>query len=197
MIGPDLEGLWTEHDGPSAAVVCHPHPLYGGDMRNPVVAAMARAYTSKGYSVLRFNFPGAGNSKGLPGGEDGAVTSLAEARRFLESRGKTRVHLSGYSFGAWVCSRAATLFPDAPMVWVAPPVGLPELLSFDGLLRAPGLRGVVAGEKDSFAPVALLGEMAARWNPDAPVRVVEGADHFFMSRMRGLMEALLDIIPEP
>jgi hypothetical protein len=59
-----IEGLLAKAPGEKAVIVTHPHPLYGGDMNNSVVAAVVEAYSSKGYTTLRFNFRGVGQSEG-------------------------------------------------------------------------------------------------------------------------------------
>ncbi|GAG53448.1 unnamed protein product [marine sediment metagenome] len=64
--GLALQGILHRPDSsPSSAVaVCHPHPLYGGDMHNSVVVALCRAAASRGIAALRFNFRGVGRSEG-------------------------------------------------------------------------------------------------------------------------------------
>jgi alpha/beta superfamily hydrolase len=62
--GLELEALLSRESGDRAVVVTHPHPLYGGEMHNPVVEIIARAYQKIGYATLRFNFRGVGNSRG-------------------------------------------------------------------------------------------------------------------------------------
>jgi alpha/beta superfamily hydrolase len=59
-----IEGCLWKGSGDEGIVITHPHPLYGGDMHNPVVTTIAQAYQKKGFTVLRFNFRGAGNSQG-------------------------------------------------------------------------------------------------------------------------------------
>ena len=58
--------MWTAPEGDAhlAAVVCHPHPMFGGTMHNKVVYQAAKALHRRGVPVLRFNFRGAGLSEG-------------------------------------------------------------------------------------------------------------------------------------
>ncbi|MGB6717788.1 MAG: hypothetical protein WBE47_12625, partial [Candidatus Acidiferrales bacterium] len=60
--------LWTapkaEAEPQRVAVVCHPHPLFGGTMHNKVVFQLAKSLHQEGAPVLRFNFRGAGLSEG-------------------------------------------------------------------------------------------------------------------------------------
>ena len=60
-----LEGLLANPGGGApAAVVCHPHPMYGGSMYNNVVEAILAAMWQAGYATLRFNFRGVGSQRG-------------------------------------------------------------------------------------------------------------------------------------
>ncbi len=56
--------LWTVPVPDRVALVCHPHPLFGGTMHNKVVYQAAKALHRRGMAVLRFNFRGAGLSEG-------------------------------------------------------------------------------------------------------------------------------------
>jgi alpha/beta superfamily hydrolase len=126
----NLEGELTLPGSCSrGAVICHPHPQYGGDMDDPVVCAVARALQEAGHATLRFNFRGVGASTGRYGGGAGEGDDLRAAVRFLiERSGASRVTLAGYSFGAMI---ALQVGPDVPqvdqLIAVAPP------LSFFGL----------------------------------------------------------------
>ena len=118
-----LEGrLWLA-PGTEAALITHPHPLYGGEMNNPVVAVLTAVYQRLGYSTLRFNFRGVGASEGVYDDGRGELDDLWAAGEVLKSKGKTVADLAGYSFGVWINLRL-----DPPMATVrrlalvAPPV---------------------------------------------------------------------------
>ncbi len=68
-----LEGLIAlpESRAAGAAVVCHPHPMYGGSMHNNVVEAVLDALWRRGFATLRFNFRGVGGSEGEYDGGEG------------------------------------------------------------------------------------------------------------------------------
>lgn len=75
-----LEGrLWLA-SGPWATVITHPHPLYGGELDNPVVVALADAYQCLGYSTLRFNFRGVGAALGVTTMAGASGTTCARRR---------------------------------------------------------------------------------------------------------------------
>src|ERR1700720_4593000 len=101
-----LEGLLAAGGGDSpAAVVCHPHPSYGGSMLNNVVEAILAAMWQLGYATLRFNFRGVGGSEGEHDGGRGEAEDAAAAMAFLLSQPgvrKTGAVMAGYSFGAMV-----------------------------------------------------------------------------------------------
>lgn len=80
-----LEALLEEPEGAAreAALVCHPHPLYGGTMHNKVVYRLARGLRRSGSVVLRFNFRGVGRSEGTHAHGAGEVE---DARAALSDR---------------------------------------------------------------------------------------------------------------
>ena len=82
--GPErLEGVLHEGAGSGGAVICHPHPLYGGSMRNDVVEAMQEGFSKAGFTTLRFNFRGVGSSTGRYDEGVGEIEDLVAACRFL------------------------------------------------------------------------------------------------------------------
>jgi alpha/beta superfamily hydrolase len=104
-----LEGLLRKKTPNAGAIICHPHSLYGGDMHNSVVSAMEEGFSSQGYSTLVFNFRGVGHSKGEYDEGEGEVRDVFAALQFLKEHLKdnAQIMLAGYSFGAWIMSRAA------------------------------------------------------------------------------------------
>ena len=105
------------------------------------------------------------------------MADVAGAVDFLMGEGLQEVHLSGYSFGAWVNAMAlqGSLLVKG-MTMVAPPVAF---IDFKDGIRLPMLSTVVAGNRDEFAPAERIRPLMSQWNPDARLDVVEGADHFF------------------
>src|SRR3990172_254396 len=92
--------------GASAGVViCHPHPLYGGDMDNPVVVRVQEACAAEGLATLRFNFRGVGGSSGTHGEGGGEQDDARAALEALEQKaGTAALAIAGYSFGAWIAA---------------------------------------------------------------------------------------------
>lgn len=179
-----LEGLLDEGAAERAVVATHPHPLYGGDMRNPVVETVADLYARRGLTSLRFNFRGVGGSGGTYDDGLGEMEDVRGAIACLRERGAQRIDLAGYSFGAWV---AARMDMDAEgvdrLILVSPPV---DFLSFAEVATLPKLALVVIGDEDDFGAAERVREQAAKWNPDARFKIIPDADHFFWGRFREL-----------
>ncbi|GIW42180.1 MAG: alpha/beta hydrolase [Candidatus Binatia bacterium] len=159
----------------AAAVVCHPHPLYGGDRNNNVVVALARALCESGASALRFDFRGAGGSQGAWSGGEGEYRDVLAALAFQRNRHPDLpLWLAGYSFGAALCARAAREDRSvARLVLVAPPLSVVAVPSAE---KVPTL--LVVGDSDSFCAV----EAARAYCTGKDVTelvVLSGADHFF------------------
>jgi alpha/beta superfamily hydrolase len=171
-----------------AVVVTHPHPLYGGNLHNPVVEAIAASYQQRGYTTLRFNFRGVEGSQGHYDEGQGERQDLGQAIDYLQQSGCGPVELSGYSFGTWVNAHyAAKVQPDIAMTMVSPPVAF---MDFRNVQRLPGLMLVMTGSRDDIAPPDLLGRLVPQWNPGARLAIVSGADHFFFDHVEELRAAL-------
>jgi alpha/beta superfamily hydrolase len=186
----DLEGeLVLPPDSGRAAVVCHPHPQYGGDMDNSVVCAVAGALQEAGYATLRFNFRGAGGSTGVYGGGVGEIEDASSAVRFLRERsGCSQVTLAGYSFGALVGLQAGMSMEEVDrLVAVAPPLAFGEI-GFLGKCTKEKL--FIVGDRDQFCSLARLQDVLARMAEPKTLRVVSGADHFFIGHERRVADAV-------
>jgi alpha/beta superfamily hydrolase len=169
--GLTLEGMLHECDGPFAAVVLHPHPLYGGDMDNHVVLALRSAFADAGATTLRFNFRGAGASQGEHDAGRGEVDDARAAVRELRVlRPESRMLAAGYSFGARVAAELASTEQLARLVLVSPPAAM------GALPRPPeGVDTLIAtGEWDDIAPAARLAELVG---PRCRLVVVDEAGH--------------------
>jgi uncharacterized protein len=183
-----IEGLLCIREGKKGAVVTHPHPLYGGSMYNDVVETLVRAYHSKGFSTLRFNFRGTGNSEGKYDQGLGEKKDVKSALLYMYGIGKKKLDLAGYSFGAWVISKFNETEPMINrMIMVSPPVGL---LDFSFLSCNSKLKGIITGGKDDFAPADKIRSLIHNWNPEARFEVIESADHFYSGEIKTLNSVL-------
>lgn len=169
------------------ALVCHPHPAFGGSMEVPLVVALAEALAAAGYRALRFNFRGVGGSTGRPtGGEDEGRDILA-ALAWLRAQDARPVHAVGYSFGAALSLVAAS--EDAPLASLTL-IGLPttlletdaridRLAAFVAREDRPAIL-CLAGEADQFCEARFL---TARFvGPRIAIEILPGMGHFFDER---------------
>lgn len=158
-------------------VITHPHPLYGGDMHNPVVDTIRKVYRQKGFTTLRFNFRGTGSSEGRYDEGRGEQVDVVAAVETLRNDGIQEIHLAGYSFGAWVNARAvSTGLIIQQMVMVSPPV---SMIAFDEVGPIDSLSLVVTGSRDDIAPPAEIEKGLKTWNPSTRFEIVKSADHFY------------------
>ena len=186
--GLKLEGLLGENDGEKAVVVTHPHPLYGGSMRNNVVGAIVEAYQKAQYTTLRFNFRGVEGSQGSYDNGVGEQQDVEAALQYLVSLKKKPIDLAGYSYGAFVNALGIDIFQQATrLVMVAPPV---SFIDFGFLDRSAKIELVIAGTNDSYGPPAEIERLLPKWNREAKLVVVEDADHFFGNHTAKLVDIL-------
>lgn len=168
-------------------VICHPHPLYGGDMDSPVVVRIRDACLTHGLATLRFNFRGVGGSSGTHGGGRGEQEDLRAALSALaDTTGARALAVAGYSFGAWVAAvvggREAGV---GGLLLVAPPLAYDFTCLADR--RVPAL--AVGGTEDPYCPAAELERLAARF-PWVRLALIDGADHFFFGTLDQLGRAV-------
>ncbi|MFZ0786347.1 MAG: alpha/beta fold hydrolase [Candidatus Acidiferrales bacterium] len=176
--------LWTSSaDDPAfAAVVCHPHPLFGGTMHNKVVYQAAKALHERGAPVLRFNFRGTGQSEGEHDKGRGEQDDVRAALDYLatEFPGKPIV-LAGFSFGSWVGLRVGC---DDARVDKLIGLGLPVDKTDMSFLRAcakPKL--LIQGGNDQFGARANIEALYATLPEPKRLVIVDGVDHFFTGRL--------------
>ena len=162
-----LEARFIPGSAAAGVVITHPHPLYGGSMDNNVVWTAARAFGDRGWSTLRVNFRGVGQSTGVYGDGVAEVEDVAGAAAYLASRVSGPCFLAGYSFGAAVVARALhTGLKAAGAVLIAPPVAFMDLAF---LPETPGLNLMVAGDQDDLCPLADLTSLCRRFKaPGGP-----------------------------
>jgi uncharacterized protein len=177
------------------AVVCHPHPLYGGSMFNNVVEAILDAMWQIGCATLRFDFRGVGASEGESEGGGGEALDAAAAVKYLVSRAGVRPDdaiLAGYSFGAGAAIRAGVELKEvSTIVAVAPPVGVADLSSLAGTGKRVVL---IAGDTDAYCPAGRLRKFHSELDASATLRFITGTDHFFTGCERDLASALVDAL---
>lgn len=178
--GVTLEGLvHVPATAPEiGVVVCHPHPLYGGNMHNNVVEGLLDAFQTARMATLRFNFRGVGASTGEHGGGDAELDDVTAAvTRLLEACSPSKVIVAGYSFGSIVGLRAGGT--DArvhALIGVALPIARRDAEFLVGLAK-PKL--LISGDRDDISPKSMIEALHARCAEPKQLAIVTGADHFF------------------
>jgi alpha/beta superfamily hydrolase len=192
--GIQLEGLLSIQEAPSfrgGVMCCHPHPQYGGDMSHPVITTALEAAFQEGFSTLRFNFRGVGESEGSYDEGVGERQDVKAVADYFDSRLKgdpPLFILVGYSFGAWAG------FPVAVkderfmgMVAIAPPL---EIYDFGFLKGCKKKKLFIAGDRDFFCPPSLLEGWVQQLEEPKSLALIPGADHFLFSHIHFLIQPL-------
>ncbi len=176
-----------------AALVCHPHPLYGGTLHNKVVFHAMKALNGFGFPVLRFNFRGTGLSHGEHNHGEGEVDDVRAALDWLDHEFRRPLIFAGFSFGAAVGLRAAC--PDS-RVKAAIGLGLPvspiddRTYDFSFLSACAKPKLFVSGDRDQFGTTAQLKALIGSVPEPKKLVLVAGADHFFEGRLREMRETV-------
>lgn len=191
-----LEALLNEgaSNTTHAALVCHPHPLYGGTMHNKVVFHGMKALNGFGIPVLRFNFRGAGRSAGKHDLGRGESDDVRAALDWLKREFTLPIIFAGFSFGASTGLRAAC--PD-PRVVALISLGTPIAVEgrsyqYRHLQQCAKPKLFVSGGADEFGPREQLERVVAAVPEPKRLVLIDAADHFFhghLAEMRHTVEA--------
>ena len=182
-----LEGVLTLPDElpqPFPGVVmCHPHPMLGGNMDNPVVTSLCRAAGEAGVASFRFNFRGVEGSEGeFRGGDkehEDIKAALNMLRRWPGVDGK-RVALAGYSFGAGVVLRSLRHFNRARgLVLIAPPL---SSLRDSRIVKDKRPKLFIVGREDRLVSSVDLQRVLDGMREPVGFREIAGGDHSFSGR---------------
>jgi alpha/beta superfamily hydrolase len=175
------------------ALVCHPHPMFGGTMHNKVVYRAAKSALLAGLPTLRFNFRGAGNSVGEFTGGEGERDDVRAALDYLAAHFPgLPVCLMGFSFGSWVgLEVAATDDRVSTLVGLGVPVNMSDFDFLHGV-RKPKL--ILQGTRDQYGSVAKVTELYDSLAEPKQIHWVEGADHFFAGKLDEVQEVLLQFL---
>lgn len=174
-------------ENPAFAVVCHPHPLFGGAMSNKVAYQLAASAQKAGLYALRFNFRGVGRSEGAHDkglGETTDTEFLVDwvRQQFPAQLADARVVLMGFSFGAWVSVRAAAKVRPVAQVSIAPPFG-----KYVGDIAVPARPDcpwlVIHGLDDEVVDYAQTKAVLDAYAPSPTLVTLDGVGHFFHGRL--------------
>jgi hypothetical protein len=186
--------LWTpsapaSHRPPLAALVCHPHPLFGGTMHNKVVYQTAKSLDAQGLPVLRFNFRAAGLSEGKHDRGNGEQDDVRCALDFLRQEFPgVPVLLAGFSFGAWVGLRVGC---EDSRVSHLIGLGIPvNSTDFSFLCQCKKPKLFVHASYDEHGAISKVKTLVAALPGENQLVVVEGVDHFFAGKLDQLSVAI-------
>jgi len=191
-----IEGLLRRQSRKAGVVVCHPHPLYGGNMYNNVVSAIEDGYAAQGFTTLIFNFRGVGDSKGDYDEGDGEVRDATAAYGVLREHLDDDAHitLAGYSFGAWVISRSAIEIDRFDSLFL---VSFPCLIyKYDHLKNFSKEILIVGGTYDDIAPMDDLYELYKNLTTlDKHLKVIN-TTHFYAGKETELIDFIKETVPK-
>lgn len=190
-----LEFPESTGEGIASALICHPHPLYGGDMNNNVVSALSRMFVSSGIAALRFNFRGVGQSSGSYGEGFSEMIDVASCIDFLVSDKRldsSKILLGGYSFGSWVAMKTA-VSDNRPsrLFMISPPVDMYDF-SFLSSEKRPKL--MITGDSDFVCSMKRFDELSLIVSDPKICKVLEGHDHFHWSSENEITNVVRDFL---
>jgi len=196
-----FEGIVTMPDGSASSlpgvVICHPHPLFGGNMDNNVVLAVSFALVEQGFVTLRFNFRGVGNSQGE---HSKGELEYQEALAALDMLGAwpgvngRRLGLAGYSFGTGVILGNADLQKRARAIALISPSS--RNLAHTPLKASKQPKLIITGDRDRLAPDPQLQSLLASFSHPPIFQVVAGADHYWVGQEDELSRQVSDFFLE-
>lgn len=195
-----IEGKYFQAKDPRApiAVVMHPHPLHGGTMNTKVTYRIYEAFAKCGFSVLRFNFRGVGNSQGEYDNGVGELSDAAAALDWLHAQhpSTSGIWIAGFSFGSWITLQLLMRRPDVHrFLAVSPPAGMYD---FSFLSPCPASGFVVVGDNDEITPSTDIENLLKKTARQKDVKIhyskILGADHFYTEQQEELAQKLTQYI---
>ena len=171
----------------AAAVLCHPHPQYGGTMRSIVISALFEALPHRGVACLRFNF------RGVEGSEGAYTEGVSEPLDVLSAldvltadlHPSVPVSLVGWSFGGDM----ALSIEDARLAgWVAIAPPLRFASATEHVARDARRKLLILAEHDEFRSPAEIEAATRDWEQTERI-VIPGASHFFVGRTDRVVDA--------
>jgi hypothetical protein len=174
------------------AVVCHPHPLYGGTLDNKVVYTLARTLEQLGAAAIRFNFRGVGSSAGRydegRGETEDALAAIAYGRQRWPG---AELWLAGFSFGGAIAVRAAGRASPRRLIAAAPGISIVPVTDA-APPECPWL--IVQGEADEVVPPEAVRSWARQLSPPPALKTLPGTGHFFHGRLKELSDVVLEFM---
>lgn len=173
------------------AVICHPHPLYGGTLSNKVVHILASSFNRLGLAAVRFNFRGVGRSVGQFDNAVGEVDDLTAVVEWVRSqRPAAPIWLAGFSFGAYVALKAHADLQVERLLLVAPPLSLYSVTDVPPV-KIPWL--VIQGGEDEVIDAGQVRNWLDQQHHNPPQQIwLDEAGHFFHGRLNQVRDAIVE-----
>lgn len=191
----EVRSTWPSKAPKGVAIICHPHPLYGGTMDNKVVTTLVKAMEELGLATVRFNFRGIGHSEGRYGNIIGEIEDLKAVKVWVNSvLVGTPIWLAGFSFGSYIAAAMADVSSDVSwLITVAPAVNHGDFTHLTHI-QCPWL--ILQGDADEVVPYADVAAFAT--DPPVPVTFITIADasHFFHGKLLQLRELIVRAVNE-
>ena len=206
-----LEGIIAEPSGEEipegggdlpGVVFCSPEPHLGGTMLSPVVEALTREVTPRGFVSFRFNYRGVGESQGENALGEGQVSdALAAVDMLREWPGVDgrRLGIVGYSYGASIALRAAARQPEGVRAIVAvspildiPLIGIPTEGDMANV-KVP-VRFLIGGNDGLTTPEKLGAWVDGIGRDDVTAMALEGADRAWQTSRPALAAATAEFL---
>jgi len=200
--GGKIDGMYTpsENEKAPSVLILHPHPLYGGTMNNKIIYGMAKQFADSGFSVLRINFRGVGNSDGQFSNGVGELDDAASAFDWLhlQNQKSSQLWVAGFSFGAWIAMQLVMRRPEIDSFVVAStPV---SRYNFNFFVPCPIAGLIIQAEEDEISlPQSTLGlhsKLQQNGNIRIVLEVVESATHFFVGHEEQIFDSITSYIKE-
>lgn len=189
----DIETLITQPESVTESspivVISHPHPLYGGSMTNKVVHILAKSFSELGAITVRFNFRGVGKSEGKYNEGVGEAEDLqAIVAELKQWRPQAPIWLAGFSFGAYVTTRAHAVIQPEKLLLVAPPV---SMYAFDELAEIEIPWIVIQGGQDEVIDALAVKSWVSERENKPQLIWMEEAGHFFHGKLNDVKDSIL------
>ncbi len=180
------------------ALILHPAPDRGGTMNHRIPYTMFNTFKEHGFSALRFNFRGVGESQGLYDKGEGELSDAAAALDWMQSINPNApyVWVGGFAFGAWISMQLLMRRPEIKgFIAVSPPA---NEIDFSFLAPCPQSGLILQGNKDNIVPEPMVEKVVERLNAQKGIaidyRVLDGANHFYNDHMDQMVEHMHDYL---
>lgn len=178
------------HQGAKAnspiALILSPHPKQGGTMNNRIVHTLFKTFAYRGFSVLKFNYRGVGNSEGEYDGGEGELSDAASALDWLQSlQSATETFwVAGYSYGALLAMQLLMRRPELNgFISVSPPA---NHYDFNFLAPCPVSGQIIQGDSDTFvkpqAVETLVNKLRAQRGIAIDYKVLKDTNHLYTGK---------------